>query len=172
MTVNAKSILIRSLIGWLPYLGVAWAYDRLSDGEDFWMALGVLLAVRLFFALLEGLAGYVAWHLHDKRHLQRYFIDYFRKYDFPPRAWRLDDARDYLARLQDNPSYADKSKYHAELPLAAATMTGSIVALEQSGIIRAMRFNAALDAALQTYSPRERAPEYVDEKSTDEEAEQ
>jgi hypothetical protein len=49
-----KTAAISIAFAWVPYMLVAWAYVALTAGrlKDFWIALGFLLAVRLFVAAI------------------------------------------------------------------------------------------------------------------------
>ncbi len=54
---------------WLPYLALAWAFMKLTDeghARDFRLALGVLLALRLFFSTIEAVGGFFLWRLYGR----------------------------------------------------------------------------------------------------------
>lgn len=63
---DTRSQIILTLFAWVPYVLVSWGYAKLSDGS-FWSALGVLVAVRLFFGAIETLGSVLAWRLYGKK---------------------------------------------------------------------------------------------------------
>jgi hypothetical protein len=148
--------LLSGLFSFIPYCVVAWVYIELTNGRttDFWIALGVLGAVRLFFAVIEGLNGVLAWHVYGKRIATRKLVEFLRAHNFPKRKYSHDDFLSYVFRIEDEPEYAIPLKF------AAKEIHSALAAWEQMGVLLGMRMHSASEAALEIYSPKDQAPQY------------
>lgn len=151
---NAMSQTIVALFAFIPYLLVSWWYKALTDGgvKEFWIAFGVLLAVRLFFSAIETLGSILVWRLYGKRIIVKRHLDFMRANNFPMRKYSDDDFLDYLARIEDDPEYP------ASIKGLGKEMRAVLVTCEGLGILLGMRMHSAADEALDVYSPRANAP--------------
>ena len=151
---DTRSQLIMMMFALIPYAGVSWAYVALTNGsaKDFWIAFGILLAVRLFFSIIETLGSVLSWNVYGKKTLVERYVAYFRSKNFPPRKYADDDFLNYLARLDGDAQVA------ASVRASAKELEGGLVACEGIGILVGMRMHAAAEAALDVYSPRSAAP--------------
>ncbi len=72
----------------VPYALVAWGYKKLTGGDDgdYWIAFGVLIAVRLFFSLIEMLGGILAWRVYGKGLAVTGLHEFLRSNEFPKRV--------------------------------------------------------------------------------------
>ena len=150
---DARAYIIIALFSFVPYLLVSWAYMALVDGgsEQFWTAFGVLIAVRLFFSVIETLGSVISWRLYGKKLMVNKFLGLLRANNFPKREYQHDDFLGSLARIEDGP-YGDSVKTSAkEIYFLLSTF-------ESMGILLGMRMHAASEAALETYSPKAEAP--------------
>ena len=88
----------------VPYVLVAWGYAKFTDGGQnaFWVEFGLLVAARLFFAIIEGLGGVLAWRLHGKNVAVGNFLRCLRANNFPERYFKHDDFLNYLSRVIDD----------------------------------------------------------------------
>jgi hypothetical protein len=99
---ETKSGLIVFTFAIIPYVAVAWGYAHFAgDGSrrEFWIALGVLLAVRLFFSVIETLGGVLAWRLYHKKRMVTAIVQVLRANKFPPKQRETDSFSAYLARI-------------------------------------------------------------------------
>jgi len=150
---NARASTIIALFSFVPYLLVSWAYMELANGgsEQFWDAFGVLIAIRLFFSVIETLGSILSWRLYGKKLMVDNFLGLLQANNFPKREYQDDDFLGYLARIKDG-LYADSVKTSAkEIYFLLST-------LESMGILLGMRMHTASEAALETYSPKAEAP--------------
>jgi hypothetical protein len=55
-------------ISLIPYAALSWGYSAFTDGgwPGFWRGFGVLIAVRAFFSLVEGIGGIPVWRLYGR----------------------------------------------------------------------------------------------------------
>ncbi len=154
MKVLRASIII-ALFSLMPYLLVSWAYTEFTGGgsKQFWGAFWVLIAVRLFFGVIETLGGILSWRFYGKKLMINKFLGLLRANNFPKREYQHDDFSAYLARIEDR-GYADSTKTCAkEIGFLLSTF-------ESMGTLQGMRIHAASEAALEAYSPKSEAPIY------------
>ncbi len=137
----------------VPYLLVSWVYTALTDGESatFWTALGVLMGVRLFFSIIEGIGKVLLWRLYGRNLVVGTAVNIFKTREFPQRKYPDDSLGDYLCRIQDDPEYPSR------LRQSAAQVEQTLVVMEEFGILVGARMHSAYEAALDIYAPRERA---------------
>ncbi|MEW5943720.1 MAG: hypothetical protein AB1710_07705 [Pseudomonadota bacterium] len=148
---DTRSQIIMASFAWVPYVLVSWGYARLSDGS-FWSALGVLLAIRLFFSVIETLGSVFAWRLYGRRKMIERNLAMLRANNFPKRQYAHDDFLNYLSRIEDDETCPQ------QLKMAAKQWEQALAFFESSGILLGMRMHAAADAALDIYSPKHEAP--------------
>jgi hypothetical protein len=74
---DAKSAAIQFAFAVLPYLAVPWLLAVLF-GDSFWLIFGGLLAVRLFFVLIELLGSVVAWRSYGKKRAIQHWLTMFQ----------------------------------------------------------------------------------------------
>ena len=151
---DTRSRLVMWLFAFVPYLLVSWAYMALVNGDssDFWKAFGLLVAVRLFFSVIETLGTVISWRLYGKRFMVNKFAEFLRTNNFPKRKYAHDDFLDYLSRIEDEPTYPTSVKASAkEIYFLLSTF-------ESMGILLGARMHSASDAALDVYSPKAEAP--------------
>jgi hypothetical protein len=150
---DARANIIIALFSFVPYLLVSWAYMEAVDGESkqFWGAFGVLIAVRLFFSVIEMLGGILSWRLYGKKLMVNKFLGLLRANNFPKREYQHDNFLAYLGRIEDG-SYADSVK------TTAKEIYFLLSVFEDMGILLGMRMHSASEAALETYSPKAEAP--------------
>ncbi len=146
-----KNQVIAALVSLAVYCAVAWLAAK-TLGISFWSALGVLLAARLFFGLVEGLAGIINWRLFGKRQTIAGFLQVLRTNNFPLRYNREDHFLSYLARVEDD------EKSSETLRRSAKDFERVLSLAEQQGVLAGMRMHAASEIALEAYSPRVNAP--------------
>lgn len=150
---DARANIVIALFSFVPYLLVSWAYMALADGgsKQFWGAFGVLIAVRLFFSVIETLGSILSWRLYGKKLMVNKFLGLLRENNYPKREYQHDDFLDYLVRIECGP-YTDSVKKSAkEIYFLLSTF-------ENMGILLGMRMHGASEAALETYSPKAEAP--------------
>lgn len=137
----------------IPYGLVTWGYTALTNGDiqAFWIALGVLLGIRLFFSLIEALGGVLSWRIYGRRIAMGNALKFLKANGFPPREYGHDNLLDYLARIQDGPEYAPP------LRAAAREVERLVTFVEQLGITIGGRTWEVWSAALDVYAPRSQA---------------
>lgn len=153
---DTRSRLIMSLFAFVPYLLVSWAYMAHVNGDssDFWKSLGLLVAVRFFFSVIETLGTVISWRLYGKRFMVNKFVEFLRTNNFPKRKYAHDDLLNYLARIEDEPTSP------ASVKASAKEIHFLLSTFESMGILLGMRMHSASDAALDSYSPKTKAPIY------------
>lgn len=148
---DTPSKIIMALFAWVPYVLVSWGYANLSDG-NFWSVLGVLLAVRFFFGVIETLGSVLAWRLYGRNKMIEKNLTMLRANNFPKRQYAHDDFLNYLSRIEGDETGPQQIK------LAARQWEQVLAFFESSGILLGMRMHAATDEALNIYSPKHDAP--------------
>jgi hypothetical protein len=145
---ETKSGLIASGFSLIPYAAVAATYSYFVGGggaRQFWIAMGVLIALRTFFSAIEGLGRILAWRLFYKRRVVDHFVALFKANEFPPKQYYDDDFSNYRARLvSDHERKADDVR-------AAQDLESLLLMQENRGILEGMRFNAAVELAFEEY---------------------
>jgi hypothetical protein len=141
----------------IPYGLVTWGYTAFTDGDvqAFWVALGVLLGIRLFVSLIEMLGSVLSWRLYGRRIALGNAIKFLKANGFPPREYEHDSLLAYLARIQDGPEYA------SPLRAAAVETERLLTFIEQLGIVMGARTWEVWCAALDIYAPRSRATRHL-----------
>lgn len=131
----------------LPYLMLAWALMVITDGDakDFWLALGVLLVLRMFFSAVEALGGILLWRLYGRRFAVRKTLAVFRTNDFPA-AELGEDVYAYLYRVQRAPGCSAQLRDRVqELEFDAVKSVGK-------GWLPGRRARSAMQQALNEYA--------------------
>jgi hypothetical protein len=131
----------------VPYVAVALGYTYLTDGHqpEFWRAFGILLALRLFFSIIESIGGFLAWRFFVRRHTVAQLVGVFRSSNFPQKQYYDDDFGNYCARLlAEQPSKTDYIGRAHELQTLLLTH-------EKRGIVAGIRMNAAVETAFEQY---------------------
>ena len=151
---GTKMQIISSMFAFVPYVLVTWGYTVFTGGgmNDFWKTLGFIFAVRAFFGMIETIGGILAWRIYGKKKMVHKFVKFLRNNNFPMREYAHDDLGNYLARLDD------EEKYNQAIRHRANEVSRSRELAESMGIFPSMRYESAWDAALEIYSPKERAP--------------
>jgi hypothetical protein len=151
---DVRSQFIMALFAWVPYMLVSFAYMKLTEGswKDFWVALGALIVVRLFFGIIEMLGGSLAWRMYGKKLMVNKHLQLLHANKFPTRQYSHDDFSAYMSRIADDPDSP------APLIVLAKEATHSLELAENLGILIGMRVHSAAEAALDIYSPKSEAP--------------
>jgi len=138
----------------VPYVAVSWLYMKLANGgwNEFWSAFGVLVAVRVFFSIIETLGSVLTWRLYQRGRAAERTVEFLRRHGFPKRKYSHDDSAAYLLRIIDDDSVG------LPIRLEAKRLWSSLEILEEVGMLPGMRAHSAMDAALDIYSPRSEAP--------------
>lgn len=150
---DTRSQIIMALSAWVPYVLVSWGYAVVSD-SSFWFALGVILAIRLFFSVIETLGSILTWRLYGRKKAIEKNLSMLRANDFPKRQYAHDDFLNYLSRIEDDATSPE------QLKMAARQWEQALAFFESSGILLGMRMHAAADEALNIYSPKHEAPSF------------
>lgn len=148
MTSTERSQAIGSLIASIPYALIAWGYTKFDASVSFWIALGVLLGVRLMFAIVELLGSVLAWRLHGRTIAVNNALRLFRENQFPPRQYRHDDLSSYLFRIKGDGNIGP------ELRRTAKEFEAVLEIFDNMGILTGWRMRSAAEAALDIYAPR------------------
>jgi hypothetical protein len=145
---QAKLLFAAVLIFFLPYPIAAGAYVAVTHGDamTFLNALGALVVIRSFFALIEAFGSVLLWRSHGRTFLAHRNLESLRANKFPTRALRAEDATGYLKSIEENSANAP------ELRIAAARMNASLMTAESAGILFGMHVHQAIDDALDVYS--------------------
>jgi hypothetical protein len=154
---ETKERVITAALGFVPYVLLAWVISEVGGGlaRDFWSVLGVLVAARFFFSVVEFVGGVLAWRVYGKRVTVRRFLSTLQARAFPPRRFMQDSTDTYLYRISEDPEYsADAKELAREIERALATS-------ENLGLLFGMRLRAAWDAALELHSPPRLAPPFA-----------
>ena len=154
--------LIVILLPSIPYFLVSWGYMAYVDGgaKQFLGALGVLIALRTFFDVIEKLGGVLSWRVYGKKVTANKFAEMLCANKFPKREYSHHDFSTYLHQLEEGPS-------EESVKTSAKQLKFILEFCEEEGILLRMRMHVALDAALDIYSPRAEAP-ILDFRSSDE----
>lgn len=133
----------------IPYAAVAWGYEWFVGGgrRDFWMAMGVLIAVSAFISVIEGIGGIIVWRVIGKKRMVDDFVRVFRANEFPAPEVETDDLSNYLARLIGD------TKLKPDCIRVAYEFEALGLAAENRGILAGMRFHAAAEQAFKQYTP-------------------
>jgi hypothetical protein len=155
-TAQEREAIAFSLVGLVIYVAVAWAVAEWTDGgqKTFWIALGIILAARLFFGVVEGVSSYIYWRLRGKQSAIDGFLRSLRGHDFPRRYYDHDDFLGYLCRVRDDPAVPPETKWEAR------AMEAMLAMFENAGILSGVRWHAASEIAFEAYSPRSQAPKF------------
>ena len=131
---------IMSLFAFVPYLLVAWAYMAVVNGDsgDLWKALGLLVAVRFFFSVIETVGTVVSWRLYGSNSWSTSSLSFCAQTIFPKRKYAHDDFLNYLARIEDDPTCPAAVKASVERDLLSPFPT-----FESMGILLGMRMHSA-----------------------------
>src|SRR5262245_13768586 len=123
--------LIITLFSVLPYAVVAWGYTKLTDGDTttFWITLGVLFAIRLFFLTIESLGHVVSLRLHRRQIAVNSALKFLKANGFPPRKFADDNLWNYLARIHNDPECPDA------LRKSAAGIEHALALIEEFSIL-------------------------------------
>jgi hypothetical protein len=150
--------LIVTVFAWIPYILVVWGYTKLTDGDaqTFWIALAVLLGVRLFFYVIETAGSILCWRLYRRHIAVDKALTWLKRNNFPQREYKHDDLSNYLARIEDSPEYSEP------LRKAAHELYSALCFIEELGILVGARSWAAWNAALDIYAPSSRAPKQLE----------
>jgi hypothetical protein len=133
----------------VPYVAVAWGYTYFTNGRqpEFWQALGILLAIRLFFSIIESIGQFLAWRIFVRRHTVAQLVGLLRSSKFPPKRYFDDDFSNYCARLlADQPSKSEPDYIRHAQEIQTLLLTQ-----EQRGIVAGMRMHAAMETAFEQY---------------------
>jgi hypothetical protein len=148
--------LIVFVISLLPYALISWVYIALTEAgaRDFWIAIGVLLLIRLFFAVIESFGAFLLWRIYGRRVTTDKLVAILRSSGFPMRVYAHDDFSNYVDRIKTDPAASPA------LRTAAWQLESMLTQHDEAGIFAGLRMRAAADAALEIYSPRAAAPQF------------
>ena len=149
--------IIMSLFAWVPYVLVSWGYSKLTH-DSFWLALGVLLVIRIFFSIIETLGSVLTWRLYGRAKMVEINLSTLRNNNFPKRQYAHDDFGSYLSRIEND----YEKNYPEQLKAVARQWDQTLVQSESFGILLGMRMHAAAEEALNIYSPKAEAPIFGD----------
>jgi hypothetical protein len=154
MTPTEKSQLIGGAIALIPYLLIVWAYTAfISPETSFWKALGVLVAVRVCFGVVEFAGSVLAWRVYGRRKAIDGFLRVFDEYKFPrAREYRHDEFGTYIHRIVDGAVETSSA-----VQQAARELDRAYNSWDDLGIFAGWRMHSASDAALDRYAPRSTA---------------
>ncbi len=138
---------IMLVFAWIPYALLSWCYAQIMDG-DFWKVLGVLIAARLFFSVIETIGSIFSWRLYGKKKVVQLNLNTLQFNNFPKRELEHDDFSNYLARIETSDDYS------VQLKAVAKNWEQSLTFFEHTGILIGMRMHAAADEALNIYSSK------------------
>ena len=138
---------ITLVFAWIPYVLLSLGYAQIMDG-DFWKVLGVLIAVRLFFSVVETIGSIFSWRLYGKKKIVELNLNFLRSNNFPNRVLEHDDFLSYLVGIENN------EEYSLQLKILATNWKNFLLFFENTGILMGVRMNAAADEALDLYSPK------------------
>jgi len=161
---DTKNGLIAFAFSIVPYAAAAWSYTYFTGGHsrEFWIAMGILLAARLFFFIIETFGGVLAWRLLYKRRMVEQILAVFRANKFPPNQRVGRSVSNYLSRILED--YEPKPDYVG----AAKDLESLALLYENEGILPGMRFNVALEAAFKIYESTPTESDSVDAEDEDE----
>lgn len=164
MTVLEKQQMIRSwvvlIVSAIAYSGIAGAFTFLTDGDRkfFFIVIGCLIALRLFYEVLEVAVGIAVWRLYGRRVAVENYVKAMRDARMPRRYYSTDDVGNYLARIQNGYSY-EAGKVTPEALNTAKEfdrVMGSV--REQSGMIAEARTWDAIKRAYESYTTDDSPP--------------
>jgi hypothetical protein len=155
---EVKAQLIGFGFAMIPYMAVAWGYSYLTEGGQpiFWRALGVLLAVRLFFAIIESIGSFLAWRFFVRRQMIAHLVGVFRANEFPAKQYSDDDFGNYCARLLVDQPRKPSYMQHAQ------DIQTFLLIHEKRGILDGLRMHTVVDTAFQQYMATVPKTELVD----------
>jgi hypothetical protein len=144
---ETKAALLGFAFAMVPYIAVAWGYCYFTDGgpPTFWRAIGVLLAVRLFFEVIEAIGRFLAWQLFVRQRMVAYVLSVFKKSEFPPKQYHDDDFGNYSARLLGNRPSAPDYMQHVQ------DLQALLLINEKRGIFDGLRMHSVVDTAFEKY---------------------
>lgn len=151
---ETRTQFIMALFAWIPYALVAWGYTKLSHGSYF-STLGILVAMRLFFSIIESVGSILSWRLYGKKKAIERNLTLLRSNKFPKRQYAHDNFLQYLVRIEQDESCP------LQIKSAAKQWEQALALFEDSGILLGMRMYSAADEALNIYSPKDEAPIFV-----------
>jgi hypothetical protein len=117
-----------------------------------WIALALLVGLRLFFAFIECIGGILLWRLYGHELAVSNFLRVLHENKFPARYYQHDDFLNYLSRISDDYASSNALKYEVK------AMEAMLLMWENSGFLAGARMHAATEIALERYSPRQSAP--------------
>jgi hypothetical protein len=151
--MNQPNLIIISSFSLIPYLVVAWGYREMTEGDAnaFWIALSVLLGVRLFFSVIEKLGNVLYWRLYGRKLAVGNAVAFLNASEYPPRKYFHDNFGNYLVRIQNGPECP------ATLRRSAVDIEHMLSMIEQLGISVGARAHSTFEAALDVYAPPSQA---------------
>lgn len=92
--LDTKTWAIRLVFSLVLYVAAAWGWKALTDGDAavFWTALAWLVGIRLWFALVEAIGGWIAWLMNPRGSAAKDIAAHPRENQIPPRAAPLPAA--------------------------------------------------------------------------------
>ncbi|MDQ3186155.1 MAG: hypothetical protein M3Q16_06805 [Pseudomonadota bacterium] len=135
----------------IPYIFATWVYSELVNGdtEMFFTALGVLLAVRLFFSISETLGSVLTWRLYGKKLMVQKIVRMFRANHFPMREYKHENISNYLSRIRED------DETSLSLKTASEQLQFVFLTYEDLGVLAGARVYSAAEDALDAYSPND-----------------
>jgi len=144
---ESKASLIGFGFAMVPHLAVAWGYVYFIDGGQptFWLALGILIAVRLFFSIMEAVGSDLAWRFFARQKMVAYLLGIFRANAFPAKKYADDDFGNYCARLLHAQPKKPDCIRHLEY------IQTFLLIHEKRGIFDGLRMHTVVDTAFAQY---------------------
>ena len=142
------------LASWVVYLMVALGISQFTE-ESMWVVLGIVIAARTFFALIDAAASVLSWRVFGKRCATQGFLRLLRENGFPQRRYEDDDVTNYLCRVENDRSVTQSLQRTAKETVTFILDDRSMMLQEKWN---KARMRSAADAALEIYSPRANTP--------------
>ena len=152
MKEYVKSFSISVAFSAIPYVLVAWGITKFTNGDTqaFWVALGVLIGLRLFFAIIEMLGGILYWRLYQRRITHDYALKFLKANNYPHRKHKIENIISYLAGISRDPEYP--------VPLRISAFGAECTLRSSENYDRTLEvWNAALDV----YAPESQATHHL-----------
>lgn len=132
----------------LQNMVLAWAFTAITNGDSsaFWMAFFVLLAIRLFFYVVDAVFTALSYTLYRKKFVVRKIVEDFRRLGFPQRENLNEDWMMYLQRLEGSETVP------FAIRRAAVFMQGQFDFASKSGFLLGRHSESAMEVAVDAWS--------------------
>lgn len=152
-----------------PYPLLAWGCAA-TLSISFWIALALLVALRILFNVIDTLGETIAWRLMGRRQTIQFMVRHFRDNKYPLRRQHvgfplyldrlLEQLEDVTRRTYELHDAGAASRYEEarSLFLAAQGLKKDYEFSERQGGLQHMRWESAVKAAFELHSPLSLAP--------------